>query len=209
MLVPGGIRRYWSNRRGKFAPLRSYRIRSITRVSDWPEQQPEDWWQAVVASTREVMQSGGVKPQDILGITHSHNCWALSHWGGCSPLRLAIIWLDARAPEQAERIMRKFLGRRVFSMLSGAELSGKDGLAKLLWLKENEPDVYERMACFLDVNGFLTYRATGRQVFEWSCASAFGFDLGKKDWLRGIIRYIGLEQGKFPPWCARSTRWEA
>lgn len=168
--------------------------------SDWAEQQPEDWWQAVVASTREVMQSGGVKPQDILGITHSTQLLGIVPIGvDGSPLRPAIIWLDARAPEQAERIMRKFLGRRVFSMLSGAELSGKDGLAKLLWLKENEPDVYERMACFLDVNGFLTYRATGRQVFEWSCASAFGFDLGKKDWLRGIIRYIGLEQGKFPP----------
>ncbi len=77
-------------------------------------------------------------------------------------------------------------------------LSGKDGLPKLLWLKEKEPEVYQRMTCFLDVNGYLTYRATGRQVMEWSCASAIGFDLKKKDWMRGIIRYIGLDQGKFP-----------
>ena len=54
------------------------------------------------------------------------------------------------------------------------------------------------MTCFLDVNGYLTYRATGKQVFEWSCASAFGFDLGKKDWLRTIISYIGLDIRKFP-----------
>jgi xylulokinase len=51
----------------------------------------------------------------------------------------------------------------------------------------------------LDVNGYLTYRATGHMVFEWSSASAFGLDLQKKDWLRTIIRYVGLDLGKFPP----------
>jgi xylulokinase len=106
--------------------------------------------------------------------------------------------MDARAPSQAERIMRKFLGGRVFAAIAGAELCGKDGLPKLLWLKENEPDVYQKMTCFLDVNGYLTFRATGQQVFEWSCASAIGFNLSKKDWLRGVIRYVGLDQSKFP-----------
>ncbi|HHS98134.1 MAG TPA: hypothetical protein ENK08_09635, partial [Chloroflexi bacterium] len=100
---------------------------------------------------------------------------------------------------QAERMMRKFLGPKVFTLVAGAELTGKDGLPKLLWLKEKEPEVYEGMSCFLDVNGYLIYRATGKRVFEWSCASAFGLDLKKKDWLRGIIRYIGLDMEKFPP----------
>lgn len=166
---------------------------------NWAEQEPEDWWRAIVYSTRQVIQTAGVKPQDILGITHTTQLLGIVPIDAQGrPLRPAIIWLDARASEQASRIMRKFLGPRVFSIFSGAALSGKDGLAKLLWLKENEPDIYTQMACFLDVNGYLTFKATGRQVFEWSCASAFGFDLGKKDWLRGIIHYIGLDQGKFP-----------
>ena len=166
---------------------------------DWAEQEPEDWWRAVVSSTHQVLEQARANPGDILAITHSTQLLGIVPMGaeGC-PLRRAIIWLDARAPEQAGRIMRKFLGPRVFSLLSGSELSGKDGLAKLLWLKEKEPDIYSRMTCFLDVNGYLIYRATGKQVFEWSCASAFGFDLKKKDWLRGIIRYIGLDQHKFP-----------
>jgi xylulokinase len=168
--------------------------------SDWAEQEPEDWWSAIVSTTRQVMQQAGAEPGDILAIAHTTQLLGIVPMGADGqPLRPAIIWLDARAPEQAERIMRKFLGPRVFAMVAGGALSGKDGLPKLLWLKENEPDIYQQMACFLDVNGYLTFRATGRQVMEWSCASAFGFDLKKKDWLRGIARYVGLDPAKLPP----------
>ena len=94
--------------------------------------------------------------------------------------------------------MKKFMGAAVFAAFAGTPLSGKDGMPKLLWLKENEPEVYDKMSCFLDVNGYLAYRATGERVMEWSCASAVGFDQKKKDWLRGVISYIGLDM-QFPP----------
>jgi len=167
--------------------------------SDWAEQEPDDWWRAIVSTTRQVMQQAGAAPGDILSIAHTTQLLGIVPMGADGhPLRPAIIWLDCRAAEQAVRIMRKFLGQRVFSVVAGAAMSGKDGLPKLLWLKEKEPEVYRRMTCFLDVNGYVTYRATGRQVMEWSCASAIGFDLKKKDWLRGVIRYIGLDMDKFP-----------
>ncbi|MGE5248974.1 MAG: xylulokinase [Bacteroidota bacterium] len=167
---------------------------------DWAEQDPESWWQAIVLSTRRVMEQAGIHPREVLGITHATQLLGIVPMGadGC-PLRPGIIWLDGRAADQAARIMRKFLEPRVFAALSGAEFSGKDGLPKLLWLKEQEAEIYAKMTCFLDVNGYLIYRSTGRQVFEWSCASAFAFDLAKKDWLRGIIRYAALDQIKFPP----------
>jgi len=166
---------------------------------DWAEQQPEDWWHAVATTTRQVVAQAGITPGDVMCMVHTTQMLGIVPMGDdARPLRPAIIWLDGRAPEQAERIMRKFLGPKVFALVAGAELSGKDGLPKLLWLKENEPQVYERMQCFLDVNGYLTYRATGKMVFEWSCASAFGFDLKKKDWLRSIIGYVGLDLDRFP-----------
>ena len=193
---------------------------------DWAEQEPEDWWRAVATTTRQVLERSGVAPRDVvacvfmtqmIGIVPMGRVGAgagpapsategpaLSLPATYEPLRPAIIWLDGRAPQQAERIMRRFLGPQVFALVAGTPLSGKDGLPKLLWLKEKEPQVYDRMACFLDVNGYLTYRATGQMVFEWSCASAFCLDLKSKDWMRGIIRYIGLDQAKFPP-LVRST----
>jgi xylulokinase len=124
--------------------------------------------------------------------------------GRGQPMRRAIIWLDGRASEQAERVMRKFLHPRLFAIAAGTELTGKDGIPKLLWLKENESEIYNGMTCFLDVNGYLAYRATNEMVFELSCAAAFGLDLKKKDWMRGIMSYMGLDMAKFLP-LVRST----
>jgi xylulokinase len=167
---------------------------------EWAEQDPNDWWQAVVATTRQVLEQSKVFPNEIIGITHTTQLMGIVPVKGSSfiPLRPAIIWLDARASKQATQLMRKFVSPKVFAAISGTELTGKDGLPKLLWLKENEPELYKEMDCFLDVNGYLTYRETGKKVMEWSCASAFGFDPTKKDWLRGVIKYIGLDQSKFP-----------
>jgi len=166
---------------------------------DWAEQEPEDWWHAIAATTNQVLERSGVAPQDVLAMVYTTQMLGIVPMGtDGQPLRRAIIWLDGRAPEQAKRIMRKFLGPRVFAAVAGTAITGKDGLAKLLWLKETGPEIYAGMSCFLDVNGYLTYRATGNMVFEWSCASAIGFDLKKKDWLRGIFRYVGLDQAKFP-----------
>lgn len=167
---------------------------------DWAEQDPEDWWHAITTTTREVIEKAGIAPAEVLCMvfaTQMLGIVPMSKDG--QPLRPGIIWLDARAPEQAERMMRKFGHRKLFAAVAGAELSGKDGMPKLLWLKENEPHIYHGMTCFLDVNGYLTYRATGEMVCEWSCASAFGMDLKKKDWMRGITGYLGLDMGKFPP----------
>jgi len=168
--------------------------------SDWAEQDPEDWWAAVASTSRQVLERAAASPGDVLCVAHSTQMLGLVPMGpGEQPLRRAIVWLDARAPQHAERIMCKFLGPRVFAAMAGAELSGKDGLPKLCWLKENEPETYRRMECFLDVNGYLLYRATGRRVFEWSGASAFCLDLAKKDWMWWLIRYLGLDRDKFLP----------
>jgi xylulokinase len=165
---------------------------------DWAEQEPEDWWNAVTTTTRQVIEQSGVAPQDVLAMIYTTQMLGIAPMGSDGqPMRPAIIWLDGRAPEQAERIMRKFLHRRLFAAVAGAEITGKDGVAKLLWLRENEPQVYDGMTCFLDVNGYLTYRATGKMVCELSCASAFVGYLAK-EWPQGLIRYMGLDVTKFP-----------
>lgn len=166
----------------------------------WAEQEPEDWWRAVTCGTRALLETTGVSPRDVLCITFSTqmiNIVPLDARGGV--LRRAIIWIDNRAGEQAERIMRKLGGAKLFALIAGATLSGKDGLPKLLWLKEKEPHVYNSMSRFVDVAGYLFYRSTGNIAMEWSGASVFGIDLKKKAWLSSLFKYIGLDPAKFPP----------
>ena len=168
--------------------------------ADWAEQEPEDWWNAVTSTTRHLLEETGVSPGDVLCVTHSTQMLGIVPMDSAGiPLRRAIIWLDNRACHQAQRMMRRFANARIFALLAGATLCGKDGIPKLLWLKAEEPDIYHKMRCFLDVNGYLIYRSTGNMVMEWTGASVFGIDLKKKTWLKSIFRYVGLDPAKFPP----------
>ena len=164
------------------------------------EQEPADWWKAIVETTRGLLQQTGVTPGQILCVTHCTQMLGIVPMSAkTGSLGRAIIWLDSRASMQAQRMMRKFIDARVFALIAGTPLCGKDGMPKLLWLKDEEPDRYRSMDCFLDVNGYLIYRSTGNMVMEWTNASVVGMDLKTKQWMKGVMRYVGLDPAKLPP----------
>jgi xylulokinase len=169
------------------------------------EQEPADWWKAIAETTRGLLQQTGVSPSQILCVTHCTQMLGIVPMSAkTGSLGRAIIWLDSRASVQAQRMMRKFIGARVFALIAGAPMSGKDCIPKLLWLKDEEPNLYRKTDLFLDTNGYLLYRATGNMVMEWTGASAVGMDLKTKQWMKGVMRYVGLDPAKLPP-LVRST----
>jgi len=166
----------------------------------WAEQDPEDWWGAVTTGTKQLLSETGVSPADILCVTFSTQMLGIVPMDDKGvALRQGIIWMDNRAPEEAKWVMNKFLGPYIFAAIAGAEIGGKDAIPKLIWLKKNEPEIYGRMKCFLDLNGYLKYRCTGNMSMDWNNASGFGLDLKKKEWLRAIFSYIGFDTSKLPP----------
>jgi len=109
------------------------------------------------------------------------------------PLRPCISWLDGRAWEEAQLVMRKLGGAKLFAVLVGVAMTGKDLLPKYLWLKRKEPDIYRQAAAIVDASGYLLGRATGRLVYEWSVASVTGlFNLKTKTWDTGLMRLFGM-----------------
>ena len=171
----------------------------------WVEQNPEDYWAGVVNNTRKILAGTDFDREQIAGIVFSTQAM------GVIPLDEAgavlypnITWVDGRAEKQAQWLMRLLGGKRIFKSLIGIEITGKDVIPKLRWLKQERPEVYKKAKYILDVNGFLKYRATGKAVFEWSGACSYGFDLKKKDWERLIFRVAGVDLGKLPP-LIRST----
>ncbi|MFQ6090274.1 MAG: FGGY-family carbohydrate kinase [Candidatus Bipolaricaulia bacterium] len=165
----------------------------------WAEQEPEDWWGAVAKTTTLLLEKAAILPRDVLAMTFATQMLGIVPMGGEGALRRAIIWLDSRATREAERLMRRFISAKVFALIAGARLGGKDGMPKLLWLKENEPRIYKGMRCFLDTCGYLLYKTTGRSVMELSNASVFGIDLKRKRWLNWVFKYFGLDTDKLPP----------
>ena len=167
---------------------------------NYVEQDPEDYWKAIVKSTRQILAESNIDLQDVLGMvftTQAMGIIPIDKEG--KVLRNNISWVDGRAEKQAKEIMRKFLGERVFKKFVGIELMGKDVIPKLLWIKEEEKDIYENTEYFLDVNGYLKYKCTGEKVAEYSGACSYGFDLKKKDWLRIFFKAAGIDVNKLPP----------
>ena len=165
----------------------------------WVEQNPDDYWQAVARSSRAIIEKTGISPSQIKGVvfsTQAQGIIPVDETGNV--LYNNITWVDGRAEKQAENIMKKLGGKKLFSMVAGTPIMGKDCIAKIVWLKEERPDIYKKTYRILDVNGFLKFKCTGQMVTELSGASSYGLDLKKKQWL-GVMKMTGVDMEKLPP----------
>ncbi len=183
------------------SPARSNRMRFDYPKPNWAEQNPADWWRAVTASTRRLLEESDADPVQVRGIGFAGQMIGIvpvDTFG--EPLSPAIIWLDSRADQQAERLIRRLGGRRVFTLIAGALPSGKDVVCKLAWLKENEPDLFDATGAFLDVAGYLVLRATGELSMDHTGAGGTGLLNNKnRQWSGLLARLVGVPLEKMPP----------
>lgn len=171
----------------------------------WVEQRPEDYWNAVCLASRKLVEDAQLHQVDIAGIaftTQAMGIIPVSSDGAI--LHPNISWVDGRAEEEAVKLMKKFLGKRVFKSIIGIEITGKDVIPKLMWIRDHLPEIYEQTDKFLDVNGYLKFMSTGKKVAEWSGACSYAFNLKKKDWERRFFQLAGLDTAKLPD-LVRST----
>lgn len=142
------------------------------------EQSSADIWQAVVKSVRGAVAASGVRPEHIKGIGVDATCSLVVLGEDGVPLpvgdphhpeRNIMVWMDHRALEQAERINATH--HRVLDYVGG-RISPEMETPKLLWLKENRPEVFAKAWQFMDLTDFLTWRASGdlaRSVCTVTC----------------------------------------
>ncbi|MCU0420968.1 MAG: FGGY family carbohydrate kinase [Cyclobacteriaceae bacterium] len=129
----------------------------------WAEQQPEDWWQHTVAAVREAIHKSEATPSEIkaIGISYQmHGLVAIDQEG--VPVRPSIIWCDSRAVPTGERAARQ-LGHH-FCLQHYLNLPANFTAAKLRWVMENEPGVFERIATFFLPGDYIAFRLTGQRT---------------------------------------------
>ncbi len=167
----------------------------------WAEQNPEDWWRAVTTSTRRLLEESRVKPDQVIGMgfaTQMLGVLPLDDSG--RPLRPGIIWLDNRAGAQAERMVRRLGGSKVMMMVAGAVPSGKDVICKILWIRDEEPEVWAKTHKIVDVTGYLVFRSTGNLIVDHTAAGATGLLNNKtREWSGALARLVGVPLDKLPP----------
>ena len=177
------------------------------------EQDPADWWDAVVRGTRRALGQAGVDPGRVVGVGCS------AQWLGTvpvddrgEPLMRAVIWMDSRGAEQVRRVTRGFpavQGYGVGRLAAWVRRSGgapgrlgRDTVAHILWIRDRRPDVYRRTRKFLEPRDWLNLRLTGRMASTpdaattlWATDTRDLRAVGYDDHLLGLA---GLERDKLP-----------
>lgn len=165
----------------------------------WVEQDADDWWDAVCKSSRRLLASSGIDPASIGAVSFSGQmmgCLCVDRKG--RPLRPAIIWADQRSQKQAAQI-EEHISQWDFYHIVGHRNTASYGVQKLMWIKENEPDIYEQTYKVLNAKDYIVFRLTGKFFTEPSDANSMAcFDLEKCSWSEELIQYAGIDGDKLP-----------
>ncbi|MEM3785767.1 MAG: xylulokinase [Nitrososphaeria archaeon] len=177
-----------------------YRKGILHPKSLWAESDPEDWWTTACNLIKKLFQQTNVDPSQVIGIGLCNTCpslIALDSEG--KALRPAILYMDQRSIKQAKRLMRK-VGKEVFAEIAGNRIApGAFSITSMLWIKENEPEVYRRTYKFVHANGYFASKLTGEVGMDPTNASFTGvFDLKKVQWSDELIEKVGLDKEKLP-----------
>ncbi|MGI8825862.1 MAG: xylulokinase [Chloroflexota bacterium] len=175
-------------------------------LAGWAEQDPEDWWHSLCVSTQRLLHESNVSPGEVACVAFSGQMMgAVPVDAGCTPVRNAIIWADQRGVKQIERVACRVDPRRVYT-ITGHRLSASYSAAKMLWMKEVEPEAYGRTAHFLQAKDFLVARLTGAYATDPSDASGTNlFDLKCGTWSEELVEAFGIAHEKLPPIQASTT----
>jgi xylulokinase len=165
----------------------------------YAEEDPSDWWNGVVQVTRDIMKKTGADSSDVKGMVFSTQaCNIIPIGEDGTVLQNAISWIDSRADVEASEIVEMIGGAAVCESVIGTVFSGMDSLPKMRWFIKNRPELAGKLACFVDVNGYLTFRATGQATYDIASASFLGYDREHGCIIGDLIATTGFDPAKFP-----------
>jgi xylulokinase len=167
---------------------------------NWAEQDAADWEHAIIHGTQRLLAQAGVAAGQIVAISFSgHMQGALMVDANGVPLRPAIIWADQRATAQADFIAQT-CGDEVVYRRTGHRVSAGYTAAKVLWVKQHQPEVYRRISHVLQAKDYATWLLTGVFATDYSDASGTQvFGLEQHQWSGELLDALELRAGMFPP----------
>ncbi|MCL5070143.1 MAG: FGGY-family carbohydrate kinase [Actinobacteria bacterium] len=172
----------------------------LTNSTGYAEHDPEWYWRAVADTISKAVTDSKINPKNIKGVSIS----ALSP--ACilvdkelKPLQLAHIWMDRRSTKQCEWLKENIGQERIFN-LSANPIDPYYALTKLMWERDNRPDLYKRTYKLQTAADYPTMKLTGKAVTDYSNASLIGiaFDIRKKVWDEKLLAEIGIDRQKLP-----------
>jgi len=180
---------------GRVVALASIEYPTYQPRTGWAEQDPSDWWRAITTIIREVIAKSRVSPRTIYGVSVSSHreAVALIDFTG-RVLDRVIIWFDKRSIPQAEWIRKNFDIEEIYKR-TGLIVDPTFTATKLLWLKENKPNVLRKAKWALQPKDYIIYKLTGSVITDVSVASrTLLFDIRKLEWAEDFFEDFGLKE---------------
>lgn len=172
----------------------------------WSEQQPEDWWKAVIDATRRLLADHRTAEIAAIGLTGQMHgsvllgADAAKSGGRALPLREALLWNDQRTQAECEQItVAAGSTRSLVTLVGNAALTGFT-LPKLLWVRTHEPRTWEQVRHVLNPKDFIAFRLTGELRADVGDASGTLLcDVDARSWSGEMCRRVGIDPSLLPP----------
>jgi xylulokinase len=165
----------------------------------WAEQDPREWWQACGAAVRKALETSGVRAEDIACVGFSgqmHGAVLLD--ASDEVVRPALIWCDQRSEAQSLGLERLF-GRDVLIRLTCNPPLTNFTLTKFLWVRENEPQAWARVAHVMLPKDYVRFRLTGERAIDVADASGtLLLDVANRRWSKEVLAKTGIDQNLLP-----------
>lgn len=165
----------------------------------WAEQSPDDWWRAACTAIREVLSADGVRPEDLTAVSFSgqmHGSVLIDD--ADTVIRPALLWCDQRTEKQCGEITEKIGSELLIELVSNPAVTGFT-LPKLLWVREHEPETWNRTRTVLLPKDYVRLKLTGEKASDVTDSSGtLLFDVRKRAWSDEMLDAFEIDRDLLP-----------
>ncbi|MHC4563720.1 MAG: xylulokinase [Planctomycetota bacterium] len=172
----------------------------LTPGEDMCELPAEVYWEKFLLACKKILADSKVDPKTIVaaGFSSQGESFVPLDANG-RPLRNTIVWLDNRPATESDIIDKEFGREAVYKITGQPAVAPIWPACKLLWIKNNEPDVFKAAHKYLMVEDYLIYRLSGKYASEFSVySSSLVLDINKRAMWDDMLNFIGVSAGQFP-----------
>lgn len=163
----------------------------------WSEQNPSDWWDGIAQSIRAVLEATHHPEISAIGLTGQMHGLVLQNAAG-DVLRPSILWNDGRTQAQCDEITQRIGFERLIQLTGNRALTGFTA-PKILWVRENEPEVYAQAAHMLLPKDYIRFMLTGDYAMDVSDASGTSLlDVANRRWSPEVLDALEIPAAWMP-----------
>lgn len=167
----------------------------------YAEQHGDVWLDSTYEAIEGLLKSVTIPKREIkaMGISGLYGGSGIPVDKDITPISPCIIWMDRRAEKEANWVKHTVNRERLFRE-TGNYVNSYFGFTKIMWIRDNLPEVWANIKYFLSPNNYVIYKLTGEIVMDYSSAGNMGgvFDIRRNIWSDGLIELLGFERSMFP-----------